>query len=85
MSIGRFVTGDPRRFPWPLPAAVVIACSSLGLGACSSQQAYGAAQAWQRNECFKINDAQERSRCLASTSTSYEDYKRQADAARKPP
>ncbi len=60
---------------------------SLGIGiicGCSSQQAYHSGQAWQRNECNKIIDAQERSRCLASTSTSYEEYQRQAEKARKP-
>jgi len=50
--------------------------------ACSSQQAYGTGQAWQRNECNKINDNQERSRCMASANTSYDDYKRQSDAAK---
>jgi len=68
-----------------LAKCVVVAVGTLHLMACSTQQAYGAAQAWQRNECFKINDAQERSRCLASTSTTYEDYKRQSDAIRKQP
>jgi hypothetical protein len=51
------------------------------LTACSWQQLYGVGQAWQRNECFKINDQQERSRCLSSSSTSYERYKREAEAA----
>jgi len=54
------------------------------LGACSSQQLYGVGQAWQRNECFKINDQQQRSRCLSSTSTSYEQYKRESGAASEP-
>jgi len=55
---------------------------SLGqLCACSSQQIYNAGQAWQKNECSRINDAQERSRCMSSTSTSYEDYVRQQQAA----
>ncbi len=57
-------------------------CFLLGLAACSTQQAYGIGQAWQRNECVRIVDAQERSRCLASTSTSYEDYKRQSEAVK---
>ena len=57
---------------------------ALWSGGCSSQQAYGVGQAWQRNECYKIGDAQERGRCLASSSTSYDEYKRQSDAARKP-
>lgn len=52
------------------------------LQGCSSQQAYGAGQAWQRTECNKINDSQERSRCLSSTNTSYDDYKRQAERAK---
>ena len=59
--------------------------AASGLQTCSSQQAYGVGQAWQRSECFKINDPQERSRCLASASTSYDDYKRQAEAGNKVP
>ena len=61
----------------------VVALLSM-LGACSSQQLYGVGQAWQRNECFKINDQQERSRCLSSASTSYEQYKRESGAASEP-
>ncbi len=53
--------------------------------ACSTQQLYGAGQAWQRQECNRIQDAQERSRCMASTQTSYEDYKRQSEATRPSP
>ena len=49
------------------------------LSGCSSQQIYNTGQAWQRNECSKIADAQERNRCMASTNTSYEDYKRQTE------
>jgi hypothetical protein len=49
---------------------------------CSSQRVYGAGQAWQRNECMKINDAQERARCLAAAGTSYESYQRQAEEAK---
>jgi hypothetical protein len=60
-----------------------ILLSLAGISACSSQQAYGTGQAWQRNECNKINDAPERSRCLAGTNTSYEDYKRQQEALRE--
>ena len=68
--------------------AIVLSLALLALAhtltACSSQQLYGAGQAWQRNECFKIADQQERSRCLASSSTSYEQYKREAKAASEP-
>jgi hypothetical protein len=65
-------------------ALVLIAVfATFNFPGCSSQQTYGVGQAWQRNECFKINDAQERSRCLASASTSYEEYNRKAEAAKK--
>lgn len=66
-------------------AVCLIFLAASGLQACSSQQAYGVGQAWQRNECYKISDPQERSRCLASASTSYDDYKRQAEAGNKVP
>ena len=67
----------------PLAFAVLAACGAVMLTpGCSMPQAYGAAQTWQRNECYKINDPAERSRCLSSASTSYEEYKRQAEAAK---
>ena len=52
------------------------------LSSCSSQQVYGVGQAWQRNECYKIVDAQEHGRCMASTSMSYDEYKRRIEAAK---
>ena len=53
------------------------------LSSCSSQQLYGVGQAWQRNECHKIIDAQEYGRCMASTSMSYDEYKRRTEAAKE--
>ncbi|MDP1549520.1 MAG: hypothetical protein Q8L97_05090 [Nitrosomonas sp.] len=47
---------------------------------CTTQQLYNTGQAWQRNECGRIMDQQERSRCLSSTSTSYEAYQKQSGA-----
>jgi hypothetical protein len=64
--------------PLPTLAALAALCCAAG---CSSQQAYGTGQAWQRNECQKIADAQRRSRCLESANQSYEDYQREAEAA----
>jgi hypothetical protein len=64
-----------------LAAAFAISAAAC-LSGCSTAQAYGAGQAWQRIECSKLNDAQERTRCMASTSTSYEDYQRQVEAAK---
>jgi hypothetical protein len=63
-------------------ASLMFLSMTAVLPACSSQQLYGAGQEWQRNECRKINDTQERQRCLSSASTSYDDYKRQSDAAK---
>jgi hypothetical protein len=60
-------------------------CGALGvasLAGCSSQMAYNSGQAWQRQECMKLLDAEQRQRCLASTATTYEDYRRQAEAAK---
>jgi len=47
---------------------------------CSTQMAYYSGQGWQRQQCFKIEDMQQRQRCLKSASTSYEDYQREAEA-----
>lgn len=70
-----------RRSTTRHPGALALAAASL-LAACSSQQLYGAGQAWQRNECVKLQDAQERQRCMDSTATSYDAYQRQAAAAK---
>ena len=61
-------------------AAATLAVTTL-IG-CSPQQAYGAGQAWQREECSKLLDAQDRERCIANASTSYEEYKRQVESAK---
>ena len=60
----------------------VVLLAAPCLSSCSSQQVYGMGQAWQRNECYKIVDAQEHGRCMASTSMSYDEYKRRIDAAK---
>ena len=52
--------------------------------ACSSQQTYATGQTWQRNECNKIIDTQERQRCLARANDSYETYQKQVDDMKKP-
>ncbi len=62
-----------------LAATVIVATATPG---CSSQQIYGVGQSWQRQECNKINDTQDRNRCMASASTSHDDYTRQAESAK---
>ncbi len=71
-----------RRLPLLLPISAIVLFVVGLLQACSTQQAYGAGQAWQRQACNKIDDAQERARCMASASRSYEDYQRESGAAR---
>jgi hypothetical protein len=60
----------------------VLLLSAPCLSSCSSQQVYGMGQAWQRNECYKIVDAQEHGRCITSTSMSYDEYKRRIEAGK---
>ena len=60
----------------------VVLLSAPCLSSCSTQQVYGVGQAWQRNECYRIVDAQEHGRCMAGTRMSYDEYKRRTDAAK---
>lgn len=60
-----------------IPLALLI---TLLLSACSAQQLYHSGQDWQRNECRKISDASERSRCLQNAATSYDQYQRESQA-----
>jgi hypothetical protein len=64
-------------------ACTVLLAACRLLASCSSQQLYNAGQAWQQNQCVKMEDAAERNRCMASTKTSYDDYRREAEAAKK--
>lgn len=51
---------------------------------CTTRQLYSTGQAWQRNECYRLMDQQERERCLSGTSTSHEAYKQQSGAGSEP-
>jgi hypothetical protein len=55
----------------------------LGLGACSTQQWYGAGQAWQHGECQReVNEADYR-RCVANANVRYQEYVRERAADRR--
>jgi hypothetical protein len=56
-----------------------------GLVACSTRQGYASAQNWQRNQCVKIVDAQERLKCMRDTDTPYDQYKKDADGLQQKP
>jgi hypothetical protein len=51
---------------------------------CSLRQAYDSMQGWQRNACSRIVDSIERERCVVSTTTTYDDYRRQRSAPDEP-
>jgi hypothetical protein len=52
---------------------------ALTLAGCASEQLYGSAQGWQRNQCSRILDKTESDRCMSSASTSYDSYRREVD------
>jgi hypothetical protein len=57
--------------------------AAMSLCACTTEQAYGTGQAWQRNQCSRIPDKAEYDRCMSATNASYEAYKRQRETERK--
>ena len=63
--------------------ALTLALSTVFLVACSNEQFYAAGRSNQRAECLKQADAAARDRCLKDANTSYDAYKKEADAARK--
>jgi hypothetical protein len=77
---------DLRRAAVILSALGALAIAGpLALCACTSEQLYSMGQGWQRQECMKMIDSEERSRCIAATNRSYDSFKRDADAVRAPP
>lgn len=61
-----------------LAAAIVAAALTVATG-CATQQLYSTGQAWQRNQCTRLVDQQERERCMANAGASYEAYKKQSN------
>jgi hypothetical protein len=69
---------------WLVAARLVAVTSTVAIGsACSWQQAYSAAQGWQRNQCNKQIEQTDHDRCLSKASMSYENYRRQTEGAKK--
>ena len=58
--------------------------AAVALAGCSSQQLYATGQGWQKQECQKILEREQRTRCEQSAATSYERYQAEAVAAKKP-
>lgn len=61
-----------------LTAAIATAALAVATG-CTTQQLYSTGQSWQRNQCTRLMDHQERERCMANAGASYETYKKQSD------
>lgn len=61
-----------------------VLCSALLLWACTSQELYQSGQGWQQQECRKLQDLAERSRCEKSSAASFERYEAERKAASKP-
>ncbi len=58
--------------------AMLSAILTITQSGCSTQQLYSTGQAWQRNQCHTLLDQQERERCIANASASYETYRKQS-------
>jgi hypothetical protein len=70
--------GNAKMLPMPNRAkmlTVLLLPMMLALSACSTRQGYEGGQAWQRNECIKVVDSDERQRCVDATRLRYEDYR----------
>jgi hypothetical protein len=63
----------------PASASLLLAFAIAG---CTAQQGYQSAQGWQQNQCNQMVDQRDREQCLSKTTTSYEDYKREAAKAK---
>jgi hypothetical protein len=64
-------------------SALIASLFVLPLPACTTQQAYEAAQAYQRNQCGRIPDKVEFDRCMSGANTPYDAYKRKAEPEKK--
>ena len=66
-----------------LTGLIGMATVILSVTGCTWQQAYSAAQSWQRNACNRLVEQTERERCLGNTNMTYQDYRHQAEAKRE--
>ena len=64
-------------------AGMLGGCSSTC--GCAAQRLYDTGQAWQRNECNRLADAEQRARCMAGTEMRYDEYRRLSGAATAAP
>lgn len=60
---------------------VIALSSAAALAGCTQAELYRTGQGWQQQECRKLKDLSERSRCEKSSALTYEQYRAEADAA----
>lgn len=63
----------------PRILAIAVTVTMVTATGCTTQQLYTTGQSWQRNQCTRLVDQQERERCLANAGASYETYNKQSD------
>ena len=69
-----------------LAGMALLAAAVLGsLSACSTPSAYATVMEMRKQECRKLPDLAERTRCLKEAERSYERYQDEADAAKRRP
>lgn len=64
-----------------LGIAMLFASFGAAMTGCTSQQWYAAGRQWQSNECRKLPSS-EIERCMKSNAMSYDEYQREAAAAK---
>jgi hypothetical protein len=68
------MNASPKTVLLILVLSAVVCGSTAG---CTSDQLYGGVQAWQRTECQRIHEFQDRKRCMDSAAVSYQEYRKQ--------
>jgi hypothetical protein len=62
-------------------AGIIFAALAAG---CTSEQLYGTGKNWQRNQCNRMPDGDERQQCLRRADASYDDYAKRGGVAKAP-
>jgi hypothetical protein len=61
---------------------IIALLASASAGGCTSQGTYAIGQTFHNQACKKYFDQQEYGRCMAGATRSYDDYKRNVEAAK---
>lgn len=67
-----------------LSALATVLAVAAGAG-CTAQALWRTGQQWQKQDCARFKDPDERRRCERSAATPYEPVPAEAEAARSPP